>query len=147
MASPRSRKNDAKLQAFEGWLAQGCNPEEAARRAGYKGSSLASNAKKRAQLSSVKTNVARIRQEAAKSTIVTVERLIDNAEEARLLAMTLEEPSAANQCIQTMAKLSGLWRDKVAMTDPSGEKPAEIIVTDADRVRALADLVARAARE
>lgn len=33
--------------------------------------------------------------------------------------------------------------NKTALTDPSGEKPAEIIVTDADRAKALAAFVAR----
>lgn len=33
--------------------------------------------------------------------------------------------------------------NKTALTDPTGEKPAEIMVTDADRVKALASLVAR----
>lgn len=144
MAAPRQRRNDAKLETFERALAEGLSAVEAAKRAGYGGSSLVSNAKRRAQLPSVKANVARLREAAAKNAVITVERLIANAEDARLLAMSLEEPSSANQCIQTLAKLSGLWRDKVALTDPSGQKPAQIeIITDADRAKALAALIAR----
>ena len=139
----RKRKNDAKLEHFEHELALGRSAEQAARLAGYTGSSLAANAKRRAQLPSVKANVEKLRRTAAARTVVTVERLIDNTEEARLLAMTLEEPSSANQCIQTMAKLSGLWRDKVALTDPSGEKPYEGF-SDADRVKAVVALLEKA---
>jgi hypothetical protein len=32
--------------------------------------------------------------------------------------------AAAVAAITAKAKLAGLWRDKVAVTDPSGEKPA-----------------------
>lgn len=113
MAAPHKRRNDAKLQRFEQELAKGRGAVEAAKLAGYTGSSLASNAKRRAQLPSVKAHVVELRREAAKNTVVTIERLVDNAEEARLMAMALEEPSAANQLIQTIAKLSGLWRDRV----------------------------------
>lgn len=98
---------------------------------------------RRAQLPSVKANVEKLRKTAAANTVVTVARLIDNTEEPRLLAMSLEEPSSANQCIQTMAKLSGLWRDKLVLTDPSGEKPYEGF-SDADRVKALQTLMEKA---
>ena len=112
MAAPRKRRNDAKLEAFAQEMAKGRSAVEAAKTAGYLGSSLASNAKKRAQLPSVKIRIAELRRAAAANTVVTVERLIDNAEEARLMAMSIEQPGAANQCIQTMAKLSGVWIDK-----------------------------------
>jgi phage terminase small subunit len=128
MAAPRQRRNDAKLEAFALAMAKGKSAPEAAREAGYGGSSIASNAKRRAQMPSVRARVAELRQLAAANAVVTVERLVSNAEEARLLAMSLEEPSAANQCIQTMAKLTGLWRDKVALTDPSGNSPASVYV-------------------
>jgi phage terminase small subunit len=140
MAAPRQRRNDAKLEAFAQAMAKGKSAVEAAREAGYGGSSMASNAKRRAQMPAIRARVAELRQLAASKTVVTVERLISNSEEARLLAMSLEEPSAANQCIQTMAKLSGLWRDKVALTDPSGEKPYEGF-SDADRAAAVATLM------
>jgi hypothetical protein len=128
MAAPRRRRNDAKLEAFAAAMAKGKSAVEAAREAGYGGSSLASNAKRRAQIPSVRARVSELRQLAAANTVVTVERLVNNAEEARLLSMSLEEPSAANQCIMTMAKLTGLWRDKVALTDPSGTRPASVYV-------------------
>jgi len=128
MAAPRTRRNDAKLQAFSQELAKGRSAVEAAKAVGYGGSSLISNAKRRAQLPAVRLRVAELRKLAAANTVVTVERLVDNAEEARTLAMMLEEPSAANQCIQTMAKLTGLWRDKVAMTDATGNNVAAPLV-------------------
>jgi hypothetical protein len=49
------------------------------------------------------------RAEAAAKTVITVEQQITEAEEARLGAVSTEEWSAANQCIQTFA-----------ITDPSG---------------------------
>ena len=98
----RKRKNDAKLEAFAQELAKGRSAAEAAKAVGYGGSSLVSNAKRRAQNPQVRKRVAELRELAAQNTIVTVERLVDNAEEARLLAMQLEEPSAANQCIRAI---------------------------------------------
>jgi phage terminase small subunit len=137
----RTRKNDAKLEAFAAELAKGRSATEAARLSGYGGSSLISNAKRRAQLPSVRARVVELREIAARHTVVTIERLVDNAEEARLMAMSLEEPSAANQLIQTIAKLSGLWRDKAEISGPAGG-PIEV-ASDADRARALVALLAR----
>ena len=34
--------------------------------------------------------------------------------------MKQREPSSANQCIQTKAKLAGLWRDRVEATGKDG---------------------------
>jgi phage terminase small subunit len=143
MAAPRQRRNDAKLQAFAQAMAKGLSAAAAAREVGYSGSSLESNAKRRAQLPSVKARVAELRERAARNTVVTIERLIDNTEEARLLAMSLEEPSAANQCIQTIAKLAGLWKDRSEHAGRDGG-PIEVKdVTDAERARALVAFMAR----
>lgn len=136
MAAPRKRRNDAKLEVFAQELAKGRSAVEAAKAAGYTGSSLVSNAKRRAQLPSVKARVAQLRREASANTVVTLEKLIDNAEEARLLAMGLEEPSSANQCIQTMAKLKGLWRDRAEVTGKDGG-PIEVRATKEQRDAAV----------
>ena len=138
----RKRKNDAKLEAFAQELAKGRSAAEAAKAVGYGGSSVTSNAKRRAQNPQVRKRVAELRELAAQNTIVTVERLVDNAEEARLLAMQLEEPSAANACIQTMAKLTGNWRDKVALTDPSGNNAAAPFIVEIVRFSDAKDKVA-----
>jgi len=122
MAAPRQRRNDAKLEAFAAAMAKGKSAVEAAREAGYGGSSLASNAKRRAQIFSVRARVAELRRLATVNTVVTIEKPVGNAEEARLLAMSLEEPSAANQCIQTMAKLSGLWRERAELSGPTAAR-------------------------
>jgi hypothetical protein len=120
LSMARKRRNDAKLEAFAAELASGKSAVEAAKAVGYDGSSLGSNAKKRAQRPDVRARVAELRLANALNTAFTLERLTVNAEEARLGAMSTEEWSAANACIQTIAKLCGLWRDKVALTDPSG---------------------------
>jgi phage terminase small subunit len=62
---------------------------------------------------------------------VTVETLIAEAEEARSKAMGEKSgASAAVAAITAKAKLAGLWREKVAQTDPSGEKPPRYIISD-----------------
>ena len=38
--------------------------------------------------------------------------------------------NAAVAAITTKAKLAGLWLDKTALTDPSGEKPPRYIISD-----------------
>ena len=39
-------------------------------------------------------------------------------------------PAAAADAITAKAKLAGLWREKVAVTDPSGEKAPRYIISD-----------------
>jgi hypothetical protein len=38
--------------------------------------------------------------------------------------------NAAVAAITVKAKLAGLWLDKTALTDPSGEKPPRYIISD-----------------
>jgi hypothetical protein len=67
----------------------------------------------------------------AERAAVTVETLIAEAEEARNKAMGERSgASAAVAAITAKAKLAGLWREKVAQTDPSGEKPPRYIISD-----------------
>jgi hypothetical protein len=114
MAACRTRRNDAKLEAFAQELAKGKSAPESARVVGYTGSSLADNAKKRSRLPSVRARVAELRALAAEQCVLTVERLIGESEEARLKAMAEKGgASAAISAVQTKAKLAGLWREKV----------------------------------
>jgi hypothetical protein len=67
----------------------------------------------------------------AERAAVTVETLIAEAEEARSKAMGDKGGAAAAvAAITVKAKLAGLWRDKVAVTDPSGEKAPRYIISD-----------------
>ena len=53
------------------------------------------------------------------------------AEEARSKAMGEKGGAAAAvAAITAKAKLAGLWREKVAQTDPSGEKAPHYIISD-----------------
>jgi hypothetical protein len=145
MAAHGTRKNDAKLDAFAAKLAEGMSAPEAARAVGYEGSSIASNARRRAQNPAVKAKVAELRREAARNTVVTIQSLIDNAEEARILAMDIWQPSAANSCIQTLAKLTGNWLDRSEFTGKDGT-PLVPEYTDEQRARALAMFLAKNAK-
>jgi phage terminase small subunit len=113
----RKRRNDAKLEAFAGELAKGLSPAKAAEAVGYVGSSMEANARKRAQRPDVRARVAELRAEATVKAAIKVEQLIAEAESALRGAMSAEDWSAANQCIQTIAKLTGQWRDKVVLDD------------------------------
>jgi len=111
MAARRTRRNDAKLEAFAQELAKGKSAPEAARVVGYSGSSMADNAKKRSRLPSVRARVAELRTLAAEQCQLTVERLISESEEKAMAEKG--GASAAISAVQTKAKLAGLWREKV----------------------------------
>jgi hypothetical protein len=67
----------------------------------------------------------------AERAAVTVETLIAEAEEARSKAMGDKGGAAAAvAAITVKAKLAGLWRDKVAVSDPSGERAPHYIISD-----------------
>jgi phage terminase small subunit len=71
----------------------------------------------------IQKRVAEIQSVGAERAAVTVETLIAEAEEARSKAMGDNGGAAAAvAAITVKAKLAGLWRDKVAVTDPSGER-------------------------
>lgn len=83
-------------------------------------SSFRANARKFCQRETIRKRVAGIQYQGAALASTSVASLLVEAEEARALAMNLKEPSAANQCIQTKAKLAGIWRDKVEATGKDG---------------------------
>jgi phage terminase small subunit len=79
----------------------------------------------------IQKRVAEIQSAGAERAGVTVETLIAEAEEARSKAIGEKSgASAAVAAITAKAKLAGLWREKVAQTDPSGEKPPRCIISD-----------------
>ena len=62
---------------------------------------------------------------------ITVETLIAEAEAARSKAMAEKGGAAAAvAAITAKAKLAGLWREKVAQTDPSGENAPRYIISE-----------------
>ncbi len=83
-------------------------------------SSFKANARKWRQRKAITLRVAEIQYAGAALASTSVGSLIVEAEAARDMAMKLKEPSAANQCIQTKAKLAGIWRDKVEATGKDG---------------------------
>lgn len=96
--------------------------EEAAAIAGLDpaASSFRSNARKWRQRKAIATRLGEIQYEGAALASTSIGSLLVEAENARSLAMTLKEPSAANQCIQTKAKLAGFWGEKVELTGKGG---------------------------
>lgn len=96
--------------------------EEAAALGGLdtKASSFKANARKFCQRKPIRNRVAGIQYQGAALASTSIASLLVEAEQARMMAMNLKEPSAANQCIQTKAKLAGVWRDKVEASGPGG---------------------------
>lgn len=96
------------------------------------------NARKRAHRKDIKARVLELRQQAnakgVTAVVVTIEKLIDEADDARLKAMDEKGgAAAANACIVTKAKLAGLWVDKKALTDPTGVTALAPIVIEVVR--------------
>ena len=79
----------------------------------------------------IQKRVAEIQSVGAERAAVTVEALIAEAEQARKKAMADKGGAAAAvAAITAKAKLAGLWREKVAVTDPSGEKAPRYLISD-----------------
>ena len=79
----------------------------------------------------IQKRVAEIQSVGAERAAITVETLIAEAEDARSKAMA--ERGGANAAVAAVtakAKLAGLWREKVAQTDPSGEKTPRYIISE-----------------
>jgi hypothetical protein len=77
----------------------------------------------------IQKRVAEIQSLGAELAAISIETLIAEAEAARSKAMG-EKGGAAVAAITAKAKLAGLWREKVAQTDPSGENAPRYIITD-----------------
>jgi phage terminase small subunit len=116
-------------ERFAQELAAGKTADAAYVTAGYRANR--SNAARLNASRDIQKRVAQIQSVGAERAAVTVETLIAEAEEARSKAMSEKSgASAAVAAITAKAKLAGLWREKVAQTDPSGEKPPRYIISE-----------------
>jgi hypothetical protein len=110
-------------------LAAGKTADAAYVLAGYRANR--SNAARLNANQDIQKRVAEIQSAGAERAAVTVETLIAEAEEARSKAMGEKGGAAAAvAAITAKAKLAGLWRDKVAVTDPSGERAPRYLISD-----------------
>jgi phage terminase small subunit len=116
-------------ERFAQELAAGKTADAAYILAGYRANR--SNAARLNANQEIQKRLAEIQSVGADRAAVTVETVIAEAEEARTKAMGEKGGSAAAvAAITAKAKLAGLWRDKVAVTDPSGEKAPRYIISD-----------------
>jgi phage terminase small subunit len=121
--------HNSRHERFAQELAAGNTADAAYVLAGYRENR--SNAARLNANRDIQKRVAEIQSVGAERAAVTVETLIAEAEEARNKAMGERSgASAAVAAITAKAKLAGLWREKVAQTDPFGEKPARYIISD-----------------
>ena len=113
-------------ERFAEELATGKTADAAYVLAGYKENR--SNAARLGADRDIQARLAEIQSVGAERAAVTVETLIAEAESARSKAMG--EKGGAAAAITAKAKLAGLWREKVAQTDPSGENAPRYIISD-----------------
>ena len=116
-------------ERFSQELAAGKTADAAYVLAGYRANR--SNAARLNANREIQRRVAEIQSMGAERAAVTVETLIAEAEKARSKAMGEKGGAAAAvAAITVKAKLAGLWRDKVAVTDPSGERAPRYLISD-----------------
>jgi phage terminase small subunit len=116
-------------ETFAQGLATGKTADAAYVLAGYRANR--SNAARLSASRDVQKRVAEIQAVGAERAAITIETLIAEAEAARSKAMGEKGgANAAVAAITTKAKLLGLWREKVAQTDPSGEHAPRYIISD-----------------
>lgn len=99
-----------KHERFAQELARGKSQIEAYQAAGYKPHKSA--ASRLAEDVNVCERLAQLTGRAAERAVVTAVSLIAEAEEARQLAMSIDQPSAAVAAIQAKGKLAGVWVEK-----------------------------------
>ena len=116
-------------ERFAQELATGKTADAAYVLAGYRANR--SNAARLSASRDIQKRVAEIQSLGAERAAITVETLIAEAEAARSKAMGEKGGAAAAvAAITAKAKLAGLWREKVAQTDPSGENAPRYIISD-----------------
>jgi hypothetical protein len=116
-------------ERFAQELATGKSADAAYVSAGYRANR--SNAARLSANQDIQKRVAEIQSLGAERAAITVETLIAEAESARSKAMGEKGGAAAAvAAITTKAKLAGLWREKIAQTDPSGEHAPRYIISD-----------------
>ena len=124
---PALRNN--RHERFAQELATGKTADAAYVLAGYQENR--SNAARLNAAQDIQKRVAEIQSLGAERAAITVETLIAEAESARSKAMSEKGGAAAAvAAITAKAKLAGLWREKVAQTDPSGENAPRYIISD-----------------
>ena len=93
-----------------------------------------SNASRIMADSKVTARLAEIQQQAASRTIVTIQSITAELDEARAVAIKLEQSTAMTAASLGKAKVNGLLVDKLAHTSPDGSmSPSQSDVTDAIR--------------
>jgi hypothetical protein len=116
-------------ERFAQELATGKSADTAYVLSGYRANR--SNAARLSANQDIQKRVAEIQSLGAERAAVTVETLIAEAEAARSKAMGEKGgANAAVAAITAKAKLAGLWHEKVAQTDPSGEHAPRYIISD-----------------
>ena len=116
-------------ERFAQVLATGKSADAAYVLAGYR--TNRSNAARLSVSRDIQKRVAEIQSLGAERAAINVETLIAEAEAARSKAMGEKGgANAAVAAITAKAKRAGLWREKVAQTDPSGERPPHYIISD-----------------
>jgi phage terminase small subunit len=116
-------------ERFAEELATGKSADAAYVLAGYRENR--SNAARLSANRHILKRVAEIQSLGAELAAISIETLIAEAEAARSKAMGEKGgANAAVAAITAKAKLAGLWREKVAQTDPSGENAPRYIISD-----------------
>jgi phage terminase small subunit len=105
-------------ELFALYMAKGMTKTAAHEAAGYRRNGA--NAAALASRLTIAKRVAELRQRAARHAVVTAARLIELAEEARLLAMGNNQASGAISAIKEMGVLSGV---RVEKRSPGPAKP------------------------
>jgi hypothetical protein len=120
---------NSRHEIFAQELATGKTADAAYVLAGYKENR--SNAVRLGADRNIQARLAEIQSVGAERAAITVETLIAEAEAARSKAMSEKGgANAAVAAITVKAKLAGLWLDKTALTDPSGENAPRYIISD-----------------
>jgi hypothetical protein len=129
LAMPDQVLRNPRHERFAQELATGKTADAAYGLAGYRENR--SNAARLSADEDIQKRVVEIQSMGAERAAITVESLIVEAEKARSKAMSEKGGAAAAvAAITAKAKLAGLWREKVAQTDPSGENAPRYIISD-----------------
>jgi phage terminase small subunit len=104
-------------ERFAQELAKGNSATEAYGLAGYR--PHRQNAARLMTNDVIKERVAQLQQTAAQRTEITIERLIDEAEEARLLALANKQPNAMVAATMLKAKLAGVLVKRIEVGEPN----------------------------
>jgi phage terminase small subunit len=113
-------------EAFVNAMAKGLTAEKAYVKAGYKANRH--NAAALAREEHISTRLAELQSKVAERTLVTVQSLTDELEEARAMAVAEKQSSAAVAATLGKAKLHGLLVDKKRFEGPNGG-PVQVDLT------------------